>query len=102
MNKTLEIRGHHLMCAVCARGGCEPPCGMEVLQPLLDAIWDDPYVMLKITADLDLNRAHYFDVYQQRGELKDNRAAPRSACLPDARDRTEQCPAGVLGLPHTL
>jgi len=54
---------------VCVRGGCEtPPCGREALQPLLDAMWQDAYVALKITADLDLNRAHYFDVYAERGE----------------------------------
>ena len=67
-NEPLEVRGHHLLCAVCARAGCEPPCGREALQPLLEAMWDDAYVMLRITADLELNRAHYFDAYEQRGE----------------------------------
>ncbi|MFO7947333.1 MAG: hypothetical protein R6V19_11015 [Armatimonadota bacterium] len=67
----VEVRAHHLLCAMCVRGGCDdPPDGLDAIQPLLDAMWEYPYVSLKITADLDCNRAHYFDVYEDRdGEL---------------------------------
>ena len=32
----IPIRAHHLLCAVCVRGGCDsPPCGREALRPVL-------------------------------------------------------------------
>jgi len=99
----IEVQAHHLLCAVCVRGGCEdPPCGKETLQPLLDAMWEYPYVALKITADLDLNRAHYFDVYEGRGEneLPEN-FEQRAADHVDRRKDLEVC--RLLGIvPNTV
>ena len=65
----IPVRGHHLLCAVCAAGGCEaPPCGIEAVQGLLDALWEYPYVPIRVLADIEVNRAHYRDVYEDRGE----------------------------------
>lgn len=64
----IPIRAHHLLCAVCVRGGCDsPPCGLEPLQSMLDPVWRDPFQSLLLGADLDLALAHYFDVYAGRG-----------------------------------
>ena len=66
--KPLEVRGHHLLCAVCARGGCEnPPPGKKAVDRLIEAMWAYPYVSLKICADVDIQRAHYLDVHEGRG-----------------------------------
>jgi len=66
--KPLEVRGHHLLCAVCARGGCtRPPPGKKVIDRLLKAMWTYPYVSLKICADVDVQRAHFLDVHEGRG-----------------------------------
>ncbi|NPV46644.1 MAG: hypothetical protein HPY69_06785 [Armatimonadetes bacterium] len=63
----IPIRAHHLLCAVCVRGGCDsPPCGLEALQPLLDAMWADPFQSLLLHADLDIALAHYRDAYTSR------------------------------------
>ena len=63
----LTVPAHHLLCAVCVRGGCKsPPPGKSVIDGLLKALWQYPYVTLKITADLDVNRAHFLDVYGGR------------------------------------
>jgi len=67
----LEVRGHRLLCAVCARGGCrKPPPGKRVINRLLKAMWAYPYVSLKVAADVDVLRAHYFDVYEKRNEKR--------------------------------
>ena len=60
----LVVRGHHLLCAVCARGGCRtPPPGPRAIDRLLKAMWTYPYVQLKVCADVDVIRAHYRDAY---------------------------------------
>ena len=60
----LVVRGHHLLCAVCARGGCNtPPPGPRCIDRLLKSMWTYPYVQLKVCADLDVIRAHYRDAY---------------------------------------
>jgi hypothetical protein len=65
------VRGHHLLCAVCVRGGCKtPPPGKKALSRLLAAMWTYPYVPLKITADVDLKRAHYLDVFEGRNKKR--------------------------------
>ena len=65
----LAVPAHHLMCAVCARGGCKtPPPGKEAIDRLLAAMWDYPYVSIRVLADVDVNRAHYFDEYENRGK----------------------------------
>ncbi|MFC1675770.1 hypothetical protein ACFL3G_01750 [Planctomycetota bacterium] len=67
--KVLEIPGHHLICAVCRRGGCKtPPPGKGAIDRLLKAMWAYPYVGLKITADVDIISNHFFDVYEKRGK----------------------------------
>lgn len=64
-----EVRAHHLLCAICVRGGCDsPPAGRHLIDRLLKTIWQYPYVSLKITADIDLNRMHYLDLYTHRGQ----------------------------------
>ena len=64
----LAVPAHHLMCAVCARGGCKsPPPGKKAIDRLLKAMWDYPYMSLRILADIDVNRAHYFKEYEDRG-----------------------------------
>lgn len=71
----LEVRAHHLLCAICVRGGCtNPPAGRLKIGHLLKTVWQYPYVSMKITADLDVNRAHYLDVYANRGQ----RASPKN------------------------
>ena len=61
----LEVRAHHLLCAVCVRGGCKtPPPGKRIINRLLETMWSYPYVTLKILADTDMNRAHFLDVYE--------------------------------------
>lgn len=63
----LEARAHHLVCAVCRRGGCEQPsCGAEEADRILQAIQAYPYRKVRLTADLDLVRTHYFDIYGNR------------------------------------
>lgn len=65
----LEVRAHHLLCAICMRGGCRnPPTEKRRIERLLKLLWQYPYLPLKITADLDLNRAHYLDIYTGRGK----------------------------------
>ncbi|MBI2441426.1 MAG: hypothetical protein HYV35_08660 [Lentisphaerae bacterium] len=64
-----DVQAHHLACAVCVRGGCKsPPCGRATARALLDALWAYPHVPLRIKADLDVARAHFFDVYARRGD----------------------------------
>lgn len=63
-----DVQAHHLLCAVCVRGGCATPaCGRAAARKLLDALWAYPFVPLRIKADLDIARAHFFDVYEKRG-----------------------------------
>ena len=64
----LEIRGHHLLCAVCKKGGMKtPPEGADEIDRLLKAIWEYPFTSIKVTADVDVIRAHYRDAYEGRG-----------------------------------
>lgn len=63
-----EVRAHHLLCAICVAGGCDsPPAGRRTIGRLMRALWRYPYVSLKVAADIDLNRAHYLDIYAGRG-----------------------------------
>lgn len=71
--KPLDVRAHHLLCAICVRGGCRnPPAGRWRIDLLLKRLWRYPYFPLRVTADLDLNRAHYSDIYAGRGRLPRN------------------------------
>ena len=64
----LVVRGHHLMCAVCARGGCKDlPSGKRAVNKLLKVMWEYPYISLKVMADIDVCRAHFLRVYEKRG-----------------------------------
>lgn len=63
----MEVRGHWLMCAVCARGGCKnPPPGKVVIARLLKHIWAYPFAPLKVLGDIDITRARYYDAYEGR------------------------------------
>lgn len=63
----LPVRAHHLLCAVCVRGGCKnPPAGEEVIKKLLESLWSYPYLPLQLKADTDILKAHYLDVYEKR------------------------------------
>jgi hypothetical protein len=65
--KPYEVQAHHLLCAVCRRGGCSrPPCGTKKIDALLAVLWSYPHTPLLIKADLDVSRAHFFDVYEKR------------------------------------
>jgi hypothetical protein len=67
--ESIPVRAHHLLCAVCVAGGCETaPCGLEALQQLRDAMWEYPFVPLKVIADIELNRAHYLAIHTAGGE----------------------------------
>lgn len=67
--KPVNVWAHHLLCAVCVRGGCKsPPGGMETIQKLLTAMWEYPYVSLNITADNDIIRFHFLDIYEGRNK----------------------------------
>jgi hypothetical protein len=59
MPEPMTIDGHHLLCAVCARGGCPTMPDEAVLSPLLMAMWEDPYLPLRLTADVDATCAHF-------------------------------------------
>lgn len=78
--KALDVRGHHLLCAVCVRGGCRtPPPGMKAVNRLLRFIGRFPYAPLRITADADLIQAHYLDAHAGRGRALPRDFAARSA-----------------------
>jgi len=63
-----EVRGHWLLCAVCRRGGCKtPPPGCEAIDPFLEAMWAYPNLLIRVGADMDVVRAHFYDVYADRG-----------------------------------
>ncbi len=51
------------MCA--AAGAQRPPCGSVVTDAIREAIRSDPFIQLKLTADLDLARSHYLDIYSE-------------------------------------
>ena len=60
-----EIPAHYLLCAVCVRGGCKTPqAPKQAMDKLLEHMWRFPYAPLRITADVDIIRAHYFDVQE--------------------------------------
>jgi hypothetical protein len=62
----VPVRAHHLLCAVCVRAGCGTSPAGACIPPLLAAIWEYPYLPLRLTADVDVTRAHYFDAYAGR------------------------------------
>lgn len=63
----MEVRGHWLLCAVCARGGCKsPPPGKAVINRLLKHLWTYPFAPVKVLADIDVIRAQFFDAYEGR------------------------------------
>ena len=67
--KPYPVQAHHLLCAVCVRGGADnPPCGRKVVDKLLDLLWSYPQAPLLIGADLEVARAHFLDVYEKRGK----------------------------------
>lgn len=69
--KPMEVRGHWLLCAVCARGGCKtPPPGKVVVNRLLKHLWAYPFAPLRILADIDVTRAHFLDAYEGRASGK--------------------------------
>jgi hypothetical protein len=95
---TFEVRGHHLLCAVCVRGGCKsPPSGKALINRLLKAIWNNPFLLLKITADIDISLAHYSDVYELncKNNLPEN-FKNRNNDYADRRKDLEVC--RVLGI----
>jgi len=97
------VRAHHLLCAVCVRGGCDdPPCGRVTLDPLLDALWSYPHLPLLIGADLELARAHFFDVYEARAQQPlPADFSSRNAVYTDRRKDLEVC--RLLGIyPNTM
>ena len=72
----LAVRAHHLLCAVCARGGCpKPPPGRQIINRLLKTIWQYPYAELKIAADADVVRGHYSAAWG-KGEANTSRRLP--------------------------
>ena len=98
-----EMSGRDLMCAVCRRGGGEtPPAGKEKIDKFLDIIWSSPHTPVKVMADLDVSRAHFFDVYEGRNKksLPDN-FAKRSEDFSKRRKDLETC--RLLGIyPNTV
>ena len=63
----LDVRGHWLLCAVCARGGCKrPPPGKAVIDRLLKAMWSYPFAPLRVRGDVDVTRAHYLEAWGGR------------------------------------
>ncbi len=62
-DEVFELCAHHLLCAVCAAASAQkPPCGSAVTDAIRQAIRGNPFVQLKLTADLDLARSHYLDI----------------------------------------
>ncbi len=97
-----DLHAHHLLCAVCVRGGCDtPPCGRPVIDALLDVLWAYPHVPLRICADLDLARAHYEEVYSdRRGPLPQDFGRRHAAYVARRKD-LEVC--RLLGIyPNTV
>lgn len=72
MPEPYAIRAHHLLCAVCARGGCLTPPDAAILSPFLKAIWEDPFLPLRLTGEVDITCAHYDDVAEGRVALPDD------------------------------
>ena len=65
-DEVFELRAHHLLCAICAAAGAErPPCGTVVTDAIREAIRSHPFIQLKLTADLDVVRSHYLDIYSE-------------------------------------
>lgn len=98
-----DVPAHHLLCAVCVRGGCRSPaCGRAAARALLDALWAYPHVPLRIRADVDLARAHFFDVYERRGQQPlPSRFQARHAAYAQRYKDLEVC--RLLGLyPNTV
>ena len=90
--KALDVRGHHLLCAVCVRGGCRtPPPGMKAVNRLLRFIGRYPYAPLRILADTDVIQAHYFDAYAGRGKALPKDFASRRADYADRLKDLEVC-----------
>jgi len=70
MENTIKIRAHHLLCAICASAGCEDtPAGDEIVRDITSALKADPFTIVRVTADIDIVRAHYDDIYS--GSLVD-------------------------------
>jgi len=64
MESTIKIRAHHLLCAICASTGCEDtPAGDDIVRDITSALKSDPFTTVRVTADIDIVRAHYDDVY---------------------------------------
>jgi hypothetical protein len=73
-----------------------------VAEALLEALWAYPHVPLLIQADLDVSRAHFFDVYEayKLHPLPDN-YAKRHAAYAERRKDLEVC--RILGIyPNTV
>lgn len=66
----LAIPAHMLLCAVCARGGCKNPPARRKVQELLKALWKYPYLSLKLCADVDVQRAHFYDEFEGRNKAR--------------------------------
>ncbi|HOX05365.1 MAG TPA: hypothetical protein PK280_03105 [Planctomycetota bacterium] len=94
----MAIRGHWLLCAVCARGGCRtPPPGRVAIDRLLKFMWAYPFAPLRVLGDVDVARAHYLHAYEGRSsrDLPEGFAA-RSADHAWRRKDLEVC--RVLGI----
>lgn len=89
----ISVQAHHLVCAVCVRGGCDsPPCGKAVIDALLEKLWDFPHVMLKIEADVNAARANYRTLYMSDTEHPlPNGAEQRLAAWQVRRKDLEVC-----------
>lgn len=101
VDEFFELRAHHLLCAVCAAAGAKkPPCGVEVTDTIRKAIGSHPFIQLKLTADLDLARAHYLDInaenhsslldeyYQRRADFANRAKDFEVLCRLDIRPNT--------------
>ncbi len=70
MENTLKIKAHHLLCAICASVGCGvTPAGEDIVRNITSALKSDPFLTVRVTADIDIVRSHYDDIYS--GSLTD-------------------------------
>lgn len=73
MDDVFEVRAHHLLCAFCAAAGCEnTPAGREVIQAIRGAFNANPYLPVRLTADVDLARVPYTDIYTDDGRVSEH------------------------------
>lgn len=84
MENTIQIRAHHLLCAICASAGCkETPAGEEIIRDIIKSVKSDPFITIRITADIDIVRAHYEEIHSPNALVEQSDIAQRRYDYPN-------------------